>query len=163
MRLRKAESDASRVPWASARGLGGAVGCVGVVEVGQAVGAPFAQGSAERAQLGQGLGHTFFQGLDHLVHQGPALGRVLGAVDGDNPLVHAPGGLHGRVPGVGEQPFEALPPLVGQQPGPGSYQPPGPVQGVVALPASSGGLLLGAAAALIELVAARAQPHGTGP
>lgn len=132
-------------------------------EVGQDVGAPFAQGSAERAQLGQGLGHTFFQGLDHLVHQGPALGRVLGAVDGDNPLVHAPGGLHGRVPGVGEQPFEALPPLVGQQPGPGSYQPPGPVQGVVALPASSGGLLLGAAAALIELVAARAQPHGTGP
>lgn len=72
----------SQAPWASSRGLGGAVGCVGVVEVGQDVGAPLAQGSAERAQLGQGLGHTFFQGLDHLVHQGPALGRVLGAVAG---------------------------------------------------------------------------------
>jgi len=123
--------------------LGGAVGDdTAGGEVGQQVGAPGAQGAAQPGDFGHRAGHGT---VDDLLGAGPAGGRVVGGVGGHEVLGHGPGGgdLAVRV-AVGETLTQPSPGLVGEA-----------VEGVVAVPAATEGVLLDAAAHVVERVEAQ--------
>jgi len=100
---------------ASVDGLGRAVGGARTVEVGQDVGGSLLEGPPERDDLFQRVGNAVADALDELPHELTTPGLVGFAVVGDHALVDAPGGLDLDVFIGGEQGFEPLALLVGEE------------------------------------------------
>ena len=135
------QGDAAQVLQAPVDCFGGAVGGAGLVEVGQDV----------LAAADQGLS------------QEPPQARLFGAVGLDEALVDAPGGLDRSVALVGEQGLEALGLGVGEQVGPRAQGASGLVERVSLAAPPAGGLVLDAAAALIELGSCQGDDARRGP
>ena len=89
---------------AAVDGFGGAVACVGVVEVGQDVCGSAFECPAQGGELGQAPRYARGgQGVDFGFHQGLTRARVGRAVGVDDVLVGAPGDLEGDVLVAGKQ------------------------------------------------------------
>ena len=83
--------------------VGPAVAGAWSIEAGQHVGGSLLQGPSESAQLGQSGGDAVREGVDDGLQRRMTPMTVKVAINGDQPLVDAPGRLHLDVPGVGEQ------------------------------------------------------------
>ena len=157
------QGDAAQVLQAPVDCFGGAVGGAGLVEVGQDVLAAADQGLSQCLDLLQAVGDGLFQGVDEPSHQEPPQARLFGAVGLDEALVDAPGGLDRSVALVGEQGLEALGLGVGEQVGPRAQGASGLVERVSLAAPPAGGLVLDAAAALIELGSCQGDDARRGP
>jgi len=138
---------------AAVDGFGGAIGGVGVVEVGQDVPGSAFECPAQRGELGQTPRYTRGgQGVDFGFHQGLTHVRVGRAVGVDDVLVDAPGDLERDVLLTGEQVEDPVLLTWREQARAGVQHPAGLVQGIRGTPAPVVEFLPGAPSALIESI-----------
>ena len=137
----------------SVDGFGGAIGGVGVVEVGQDVPGSAFECPAQPDELGQTPRYTRGgQGVDFGLHQGLTHVRVGRPVGVDNVLVDAPGDLERDVLLTGEQVEDPVLLTWREQARAGVQHPAGLVQGIRGTPAPVVEFLPGAPSALIESI-----------
>ena len=117
VRLRKPRAEPRRCSRRPLMASVGPVGGAGTVEVGQDVGGALLEGPPERDDLFQHVGNAVADALDELPHELTTPGLVGFAVGGDHALVDVPGGLDLDVFIGGEQGFEPLALLVGEEVG----------------------------------------------